>query len=144
MVTPRFQSRTPLHAPVFVTESRCFLFPNGGIFKKRARRHNPSCFWESPTAKKKTAILTPKNRIIMPAPSADGDKPSAERTRPQGCISAPLVLKGFIRRSRFRLVFSDIPVPAHSSRQAGEARQLPRRSWSLLPAQCFQRLRPGR
>ena len=73
-----------------------------------------------------------------------GDKPSAERTRPQGCISAPLVPKGFIRRSRFRLVFSDIPVLVHSSVQAGEARQLPRRSWSLLPAQCFQRLRPGR
>ena len=72
------------------------------------------------------------------------DKPSAERTRPQGCISAPLVPKGFIRRSRFRLVFSDIPVLVHSSVQAGEARQLPRRSWSLLPAQCFQRLRPGR
>ena len=66
-----------------------FLFPNGGIFKKRARRHNPFCFWESLTVKKKTAILTPKNRIIVPAPSADGDKPSAERTRPQGCISAP-------------------------------------------------------
>lgn len=43
------------------------MFPNGGIFKKRARRHNPFCFWESPTAKKKTAILTPENRIIMPA-----------------------------------------------------------------------------
>ena len=26
-----------------------------------------------------------------------GDKPSAERTRPQGCISAPLVPKGFCR-----------------------------------------------
>ena len=71
------------------------MFPNGGIFKKRARRHNPFCFWESPTAKKKPAILTPENRIIVPAPSADGDKPSAERTRPQGCISAPLFPKGF-------------------------------------------------
>ena len=32
----------------------------------------------------------------------------------------------------------------HSSRQAGERRRLPRRSWSWLPAQCSQRLRPGR
>ena len=73
-----------------------------------------------------------------------GDKPSAERTRPQGCISAPLVPKGFIRRSRFRLVFSDIPALVHSSMQAGEVLRLPRRSCSLLPAQCFQRPRPGR
>ena len=72
------------------------------------------------------------------------DKPSAERTRPQGCISAPLVPKGFIRRSRFRLVFSKTPALAHWLGQAGEARQLPRRSWSLLPAQCSQRPRPGR
>ena len=64
--------------------------------------------------------------------------------RLEGCISAPLVPKGFIRRSCFRLVFSKIPVPAHSLMQAGEARRLPRRSCSLLPAQCFQRLRPGR
>ena len=73
-----------------------------------------------------------------------GDKPSAERTRPQGCISAPFVPKGFIRRSRFRLVFSDIPALVHSSRQAGEVLWLPRRSCSLLPAQCSQRPRPGR
>jgi len=54
------------------------LFPNGGIFKKRARRHNPFCFWEPPTAKKKTAILPPENRIIVPAPSADGDGADAK------------------------------------------------------------------
>ena len=71
-------------------------------------------------------------------------KPSAERTRPQGCISAPFVPKGFIRRSRFRLVFSKTPALAHWLGQAGEARRLPRQSCSLLPAQCFQRLRPGR
>ena len=40
------------------------------------------------------------------------------KKRPQGCISAPLVPKGFIRRSCFRLVFSDIPALVHSSRQA--------------------------
>ena len=72
------------------------------------------------------------------------DKPSAERTRPQGCISEPFVPKGFIRRSCFRLVFSDIPALVHSSRQAGEVLWLPRRSCSLLPAQRFQRLRPRR
>ena len=33
-------------------------------------------------------------------------------------LSAPFVPKGFIRRSRFRLVFSDIPALVHSSRQA--------------------------
>lgn len=64
--------------------------------------------------------------ILNPAlvrPRAEGGyelikiKPSAERTRPLGCISAPLVSKGFIQRSRSRLVFSDIPVPAHSSVQ---------------------------
>ena len=73
-----------------------------------------------------------------------GDKPSAERTRPQGCISAPFVPKGFILRSRLRLVFSKTPALVHSSRQAGEVLWLPRRSCSLLPAQYFQRLRPGR
>ena len=70
-------------------------------------------------------------------------KPSAERTRPLGCISAPFVPKGFIRRSRSRLVFSKTPALARSSRQAGEVRRLPRRSCPLLPAQCFQRPRPG-
>ena len=48
-----------------------------------------------------------------------GDKPSAERTRPQGCISAPFVPKGFIRRSRPRLVFSDMPALPRPLRQAG-------------------------
>ena len=37
---------------------------------------------------------------------------------PQGCISAPFVPKVFIWRSRFRLVFSDIPALVHSSMQA--------------------------
>ena len=72
------------------------------------------------------------------------DKPSAERTRPQGCISAPFVPKGFILRSRLRLVFSKTPALVHSSRQAGERRRLLRRSWSWLPAQYSQRPRPGR
>ena len=72
------------------------------------------------------------------------DKPSAERTRPQGCISAPFVPKGFIWRSRFRLVFSKTPALAHWLGQAGEALWPPRQSCSLLPAQCFQRPRPGR
>ena len=59
-------------------------------------------------------------------------------------ISAPLVPKGFIRCSRFRLVFSKTPALAHWLGQSGEARRLPRQSCSLLPAQCFQRPRPGR
>lgn len=56
------------------------------------------------------------NRSEGKVPCAES-KPSAERTRPLGCISAPLLSKGFIQRSRPRLVFSDIPVPAHSSVQ---------------------------
>ena len=58
-------------------------------------------------------------------------------------LSAPFVPKGFIRRSRFRLVFSDMPALPRPLRQAGAGRRLPRRSCSLLPAQCFQRPRPG-
>ena len=72
-----------------------------------------------------------------------GDKPSAERTRPQGCISAPLVPKGFSACRSLCSFFSDIPALVHSSRQAGEVLWLPRRSCSLLPAQRFQRPRPG-
>ena len=49
-----------------------------------------------------------------------GDTPSAERTRPQGCISAPFVPKGIIRFSRPRCVFSDKPALPRSSGQAGE------------------------
>ena len=41
-------------------------------------------------------------------------------------------------------VFSDKPALPRSSRQAGERRRLPRRSWSWLPAQCSQRPHPGR
>ena len=97
MVTSHAQSRTSLHTPVFVVESRSFFASRTAAFSKSGRCSiiPLSCFWESPTAKKKTAILTPENRIIVPAPSADGDKPSAERTRSQGCISAPLFPKGF-------------------------------------------------
>lgn len=40
--------------------------------------------------------------------------------------------------------FSDKPALPRSSRQAGERRRLPRRSWSWLPAQCSQRPHPGR
>ena len=55
------------------------MFPNGGIFKKRARRHNPYILLLGIAhSKEKTAILTPKNRIIMPAPSADGDGDDAK------------------------------------------------------------------
>ena len=73
-----------------------------------------------------------------------GDTPSAERTRPQGCISAPFVPKGLFAFSRPRCVFSDKPALPRSSGQAGERRRLPHRSWSWLPAQCSQRLRLGR
>ena len=55
-----------------------------------------------------------------------------------------LVAKGLFSLSFPRLVFSKTPALVHSSGQAGEARRLPRQSCSLLPAQCFQRLRPGR
>ena len=44
--------------------------------------------------------------------------PRQSAQRPQGCISAPFVPKVFIWRSRFRLVFSDIPALVHSSMQA--------------------------
>ena len=95
MVTSRFQSRTTLQAPVFDTESRCFFVSRTAAFSKNGQGGIIlSAFGNRPQQRKK-AILTPENRIIVPAPSADGDKPSAERTRPQGCISAPLVPKGF-------------------------------------------------
>ena len=85
----------------------------------------------------------PPYRSAGKSPCAE-TSPRQSAQRPQGCISAPLVPKGFIRRSRFRLVFSKTPALAHWLGQAGEALWLPRRSCSLLPAQCFQRLRPGR
>ena len=55
-----------------------------------------------------------------------------------------LCAKGIIRFSRPWCVFSDKPALPRSSRQAGERRRLPRRSWSWLPAQCSQRPHPGR
>lgn len=53
-----------------------------------------------------------------------------------------LCAKGIIRFSRPWCVFSDKPALPRSSRQAGERRRLPRRSWSWLPAQCSQRPHP--
>ena len=73
------------------------------------------------------------------------DKPSAERTHPQGCISAPtLCQRDYSLFPPFGAFFSDKPALPRSSRQAGERRRLPRRSWSWLPAQCSQRPHPGR
>ena len=73
-----------------------------------------------------------------------GDKPSAERTRPQGCISAPFVPKGLFAFPALGAFFQISPRFLARQGKPEERRRLPRRSWSWLPAQCSQRPHPGR
>ena len=73
-----------------------------------------------------------------------GDKALGRAHTPARVYKCALCAKGIIRFSRPWCVFSDKPALPRSSRQAGERRRLPRRSWSWLLAQCSQRPHPGR
>lgn len=72
--------------------------------------------------------------LSVVVPGQDKGKSYAEYTAEKQGTSYKAKLKTAI----------DKPALPRSSRQAGERRRLPRRSWSWLPAQCSQRPHPGR
>ena len=110
IIKPTKMVQTPTAGVLFLRVCRDSREAAQGGVGLRWRPQSVSRF-EAPTepAGETSPLLRQSRQSERGEISLCGDKPSAERTRPQGCISAPLVPKGFSACRSLCSVFQIFP-----------------------------------